>query len=168
MGLDFDTSTCSSSSSYLQCGLGEDILTQRRNLCTTCLLCKGGRRRWDAISNQNVMPWIWVRVRSCMISIQHKDENMLAILLMSFRGERQPSIHWMCKGRGRRREAGEETLSTERGILTSRLKGYGLVCCNFKAEVKQSLWQVITLADSSGCTVTANFSDIMVIYSSSG
>ena len=57
-----------------------------------------------------------------MISVQHTDENMLRILLMSFRGERQPSIHSMCKGEEGGRELGEET-STKQGILTSRLKG---------------------------------------------
>ena len=55
-------------------------------------------------------------MRSCTISIQHTDENML---LMSFRGERQPEY---VRGEEGGRESGEET-STERGILTSRLRG---------------------------------------------
>ena len=57
-----------------------------------------------------------------MISIQHTDENMLVILLMSFRGERQPSIHECVREEEGGREAGEET-GTKWGILTSRLKG---------------------------------------------
>ena len=44
------------------------------------------------------------------------------ILLMSFRGERQPSIHECVRGEEGGREAGEET-GTKWGILTSRLKG---------------------------------------------
>ena len=43
----------------------------------------------------------------------------------------------MCRGGEGGREVGEET-STKQRILTSRLKEYGLVCCNFKAEIKQS------------------------------
>ena len=58
-----------------------------------------------------------------MISILHTDENMVAILLMSLRGDYTECV----RGEEGGREAGEET-STKRGILTSRLKGYGLVC----------------------------------------
>ena len=63
---------------------------------------------------------------------------MVVILLMSLRG-RGNQVYTECvTGEEGGREVGEETLSTERGILTSRLKGYGCVCCNFKAKIKQS------------------------------